>query len=99
MNNLPLPISVIPRSSPAWLILFAPNVLRQPLQRSSSFLRRINRLKLIPHTTSRDRMKFRVENGMATVAVHPSGVRPGLGSPDTVPAGIAVLSARLPARR
>src|SRR5262249_10348872 len=74
MNNLPLPILEIPCRSPAWLIREAPNARLQPDQRSSSFFRRINRLKLIPQITSCDCMKFRVENGMATVAVQPSFV-------------------------
>ena len=72
IKRRPLPISEIPCSSPAWLILAAPYVRRQPDQRSSSFLRRMKRLKLMPQITSRDRMKFKVEKGMAIVAVHPS---------------------------
>jgi len=71
IKSLPLPMSEIPCSSPAWLILAAPKARRQLDQRSSSFFLRINRLKLIPQMTSCDCMKFRVENGIAIVAVHP----------------------------
>jgi hypothetical protein len=46
INRLPLPMSDMPFSSPAWLILAAPKARRQLDQRSSSFFRRINRLKL-----------------------------------------------------
>src|SRR5215472_17065324 len=74
MNRRPLPISEIPRNSPAWLILFAPNDLRHADHRSCSFFRRMKRLKLMPQTTSLVSMKFSVEKGMATVAVQPCEV-------------------------
>ena len=60
MNRRPLPIWLIPLSSPASLILLMPNVLRHALHKSSSFFRRINLLKFTPHTTSWLRMKFSV---------------------------------------
>src|SRR5258708_12665313 len=75
MNKRPLPISEIPCNSPAWLIREAPSTRRQADHRSSSFLRRMNRLKLIPQITSFDRMKFKVEKGIAIVAVQPRFVR------------------------
>src|SRR5258708_31047030 len=72
MNRRPLPISEIPCSSPARLIRHAPSTRRHADHRSSSFLRRMKRLKLIPQITSFDCMKFKVENGIAIVAVQPS---------------------------
>src|SRR5713101_10173729 len=43
-------------------------------QRSSSFLRRMKRRKLIPMVTLFEVLKLSVENGTAIVAVQPSGV-------------------------
>src|SRR5712692_5393506 len=47
---------------------------RYDCQRSSSFLRRMKRRKFIPIVTLFEVLKFRVENGIAIVAVHPSAV-------------------------
>src|SRR5215510_16334177 len=74
INRRPLPISFSPPSSPASEILSIPYIRRYDLHRSSSFLRRMNRLKLIPTLTLSEVLKFRVEKGLATVAVHPSPV-------------------------
>src|SRR5215472_19225441 len=74
MNKRPLPISEIPCNSPASLILFAPKDLRHADQKSCSFFRRMKRLKLMPQTTSLVCMKFKVEKGIATVAVQPCEV-------------------------
>src|SRR5215471_15610074 len=49
----------------------APSTRRHADHRSSSFLRRMKRLKLIPQVTSLDCMKFKVEKGIAIVAVQP----------------------------
>src|SRR5262249_2432179 len=72
ISSRPLPISLSPLSSPASEILLIPYIRRYDFQRSSSFLRRMNRLKLIPILMLSEVLKFRVEKGMATVAVHPS---------------------------
>ena len=94
MNNRPLPISETPCNSPASLTLLTPKLRRHALHRSSSFLRRMKRLKLIPQTTSRDCIKLSVEKGIAMVAVQPSSVmcasevqtpsHPGSPSPSSV---------------
>src|SRR5882724_188415 len=47
---------------------------RYDCQRSSSFLRRMNRRKFMPIEMSFEVLKFNVENGMAIVAVQPSAV-------------------------
>src|SRR5215831_14084443 len=74
ISRRPLPISFSPESSPASEILLIPYIRRYDLQRSSSFLRRMNLRKLIPIVTLSEVLKFRVENGMPTVAVQPSSV-------------------------
>src|SRR5437879_13159683 len=74
MNNRPRPISDMPCSSPARLTRDAPSTRRQADHSSSSFLRRMKRLKLMPHTTLLDFMKFSVEKGIAMVAVQPCAV-------------------------
>src|SRR5712691_9945805 len=91
MNRRPLPMSLIPCNSPAWLILFAPNVLRQPLHKSSSFLRRIDLLKFTPYTTSRDSMKFQRGKRYGNGRGPPVSGYPCFGSPDPIPTRVSVL--------
>src|SRR6266481_1268968 len=74
IKSLPLPMSVIPLSSPASETFLIPNVRRYAAHVSSSFFLRMNRLKFNLHTTSCDFVKFNVENGISIVAVQPSMV-------------------------
>src|SRR5215469_3778386 len=71
MNSRPLPISVIPDSSPACETLVIPNLLQYALHRSCSFFLRMKRLKFRPQRTCLDWVKFNVEKGISIVAVHP----------------------------
>src|SRR5438046_9857214 len=75
ISSRPPLMSAMPCSTPAWLTLVIPNARRHADHRSSSLFQRIKRLKFRPQTRSLEEIMFRVENGIATVAVQPKSVR------------------------
>src|SRR5437763_2233862 len=75
ISSRPPLMSPMPCSTPAWLTLVIPKARRHADHRSSSFFQRIKRLKFRPQTRSLEEVMFRVENGIATVAVQPKSVR------------------------